>query len=330
MLRRTRFNTPDGEIAAMEFGDPAADLSCLFLHATGFNAMTYQSILAPLGLRARVAALDIRGHGKTTLPASRRLASWHKLRDDVIDWLEHYAPGGVVLGGHSMGGCVALLVAGKRPDLVRGLVLADPVILSPRIYRNLHLIPFVRLTMTRSRMSRNARRRRPSFPSVDAAKESYASKETFKSWREPFLDDYLLDGLERTDDGSLQSANQVWSLACSPQFEAAIFAAQRNRPWGALKKVKKYGIPLTVLRSERDSVMSNACSQRIVERYPAAIVKTIRGTSHFLPMEAPYALREELSGYLSRLFEGFSAETEGPIRRSLDPKEGSRIVRRSS
>ncbi|MEO0884276.1 MAG: alpha/beta hydrolase [Pseudomonadota bacterium] len=326
MLRRTRFNTPDGDIAALEFGDPAADLSCLFIHATGFNAMTYQSILAPLGLRARVAAIDVRGHGNTTLPARRRFASWHKFRDDVIDWLEHYAPGGVVLGGHSMGGCVALLVAGKRPDLVRGLVLADPVILNPRTYRNLHLAPFMQLAMTRSRMARNARRRRPSFPSVDAAKDSYTSKAVFKSWREPFLDDYLLDGLARIDDGPPQGGHQVWSLTCDPRFEAAVFAAQRNRPWGALKKVKKYGIPITILLAERDSVMSNACSHRIIERYPTAIVKTIRGTSHFLPMEAPYALREELSGYLSRLFEGFTAETEGPVRRSLEPKEGTRIA----
>ncbi len=34
-----------------------------------------------------------------------------------------------------MGATVALLVAGKRPDLVRGLALADPVILSHDIYR---------------------------------------------------------------------------------------------------------------------------------------------------------------------------------------------------
>ncbi|MEO1474823.1 MAG: alpha/beta hydrolase [Pseudomonadota bacterium] len=326
MLRRTRFTTPDGDIAALEFGDPAADLSCLFLHATGFNAMTYQSILAPLGLRARVAALDIRGHGHTTLPASQRMGSWHRFRDDVIAWLEHHAPGGVVLGGHSMGGCVALLVAGKRPDLVRGLVLADPVVLSPRIYRNLHAFPPAMLTMARSRMARMARKRRPEFPSVAAAKESYFGRGAFQTWREPFLDDYLLDGLMKSESRSGDGVSATWSLACNPKFEATVFAAQRNRPWGALRKVKKYKIPLTILRAERDSVMSLSCSQSIVERYPAAIVKTIRGTSHFLPMEAPYALREELSGYLSRLFEGFSAETEGPVRRSLDPNQGSRIA----
>lgn len=326
MLRRTRFETPEGEMAALEFGDPVRDLSCLFLHATGFNAMTYQSIMAPLGLRARVAALDLRGHGRSQLPAKTNISSWNRFRDDVIAWIEAHAPQGLVLGGHSMGGCVSLLVAGKRPDLVRGLVLADPVILNPAFYRGSHLIPFSRLTVNGNRLSRLARKRRPSFGSVAEAKASYEGRGAFKTWREPFLDDYLLDGLVRADDNPADSEDQTWSLACRPQMESAVFSAQRNRPWGALNKVRKHRIPLSILRAEKDSVMSVSVGQRILGRYPDAILKTIRGTSHFLPMEAPYALREELSSFLSRIIEGFSAEDEGPVKRSLDPKEGTRLA----
>ena len=94
-----------GELAGIEFGDPIKPYAAVWLHATGFNAMTYQSLLAPLGLRARIAALDMRGHGRSTLPAKpRSLKSWSRFRDDVIEWLEKEAPHGVVLGGHSMGG----------------------------------------------------------------------------------------------------------------------------------------------------------------------------------------------------------------------------------
>ncbi|MEL6322716.1 MAG: alpha/beta hydrolase [Pseudomonadota bacterium] len=326
MLRRIRLEVDGGRMAALEFGDPARELSCLFLHATGFNAMTYQSIMAPLGLRARVAALDLRGHGQTTLPAHPTIASWALFRDDVITWIENYAPKGLVLGGHSLGGCVALLVAGKRPDLVKGLVLADPVILTPQLYRSIHLTPFARLTVARNRLSRLAKKRRPSFPSVAEAKDAYTNRAIFKTWREPFLDDYLLDGLARTDHNPPGQGEQTWSLTCPPTFESAVFAAQRNRPWSALRKVRKAGIPLTVLRGERDSVLSDKVAQRLVDRCPQAAVKTIRGTSHFLPMEAPYALREELSAFIARLIEGFTAADEGPVQRSLDPKEGTRIA----
>lgn len=307
-----------GEMAGIEFGDPIKPYACLWLHATGFNAMTYQSMLAPLGLRTRVAALDLRGHGRTTLPAKPgRLGSWARYRDDVIEWLESEAPSGLVLGGHSMGGCVALMVAAKRPDLVKGLVLADPVILSKRLYFWHHWFPPMVGLINRSGMAQKARKRRAEFSSMGEALDQYTGRAAFKTWREPFLSDYLLDGLDRDDDGDLDNDAQAWRLLCAPKWEAATFGAQRNRPWGAMKKVRKKKIPTLILRPERDSVMTGKTRGKLIQLNPNLIVKTVRGTTHFLPMEAPYAVRDELSAFLARLIEGFSMEEEGPVRRSL-------------
>lgn len=318
MLRRFRHTFENGEFAGLEFGDPIKDFSAVFLHATGFNAMTYQSMLAPLGLRARIGALDLRGHGRSKLKTFPRMASWNRHRDDVIHWLEQHAPQGVVLGGHSMGGCVALLVAGKRPDLVRGLVLADPVILAPKAYRTSHLLPFSHLLLGRRHpLSIGARRRRNGFASLAQAKKTYHGRGAFKTWREPFLDDYLLDALDRTDDNPRDSEDQTWTLLCDPKVEAATYSAQRNRPWKALRRIKKAGIPLTILRAEKASVISEKVGYRILRKYPQAIVKTQRGTTHFLPMEAPYLVRDELSSMISRLIEGFGAGEEGAVKRSL-------------
>ena len=105
-------------MAALEFGNPAGKLAAVWLHATGFNAMTYQSILAPLGLRTKVHAVDLRGHGRSTLPAKPgSMKSWKRHRDDVIAFLDRESPTRpIVLAGQSMGATVALLVAGMRPD----------------------------------------------------------------------------------------------------------------------------------------------------------------------------------------------------------------------
>ena len=308
-------------MAGLEFGDPIRDISAVFLHATGFNAMTYQSILAPLGLRARVAGLDMRGHGKTDLPLKASYGSWRVHRDDVIKWIEANAPKGVVLSGHSMGGCVALMVAGKRPDLVKGLVLADPVILLPRVYRFNFLMPFRRLLSGRISRARGAKRRRSEYASVAEARDSYKGRGAFASWREPFLDDYLLDGLLEDKDAAAKGLSK-WHLACRPAIESATFAAQRNRPWSALNRVRKASIPLTILKAERGSVMRPAVDQLILKRYPQAIIKTVRGTSHFLPMEAPYALRDDLSGFIARLVEGFDIGDDGPVQRTLKKTPG--------
>lgn len=318
-MRRFRHELGEGEIAGVEFGDPVQPFAALWLHATGFNAMTYQSILAPLGLRARVAALDMRGHGRTTLPADpKKMHSWARYRDDVIEWLDRYAPGGLVLGGHSMGGTVSLMVAGKRPDLVKGLVLIDPVILSPRQYFWMHAFPPIGWGIRAGNsLARQARKRRSEFASVADARERYSGRGAFKSWRAPFLDDYLLDGLERTDHGPADSAEQTWSLLCAPRWEAVTFGAQRNRPWSALAKVRRKKIPITILRAETGSVMTDKVVEKLVRKVPALILKRKRGSSHFLPMEAPYDVRDALSSYLSRLFEGFTMAEEGPVRRTL-------------
>lgn len=303
-------------MAALEFGNPADRLAALWLHATGFNAMTYQSILAPLGLRTKVQAVDLRGHGRSTLPAvPRKMKSWKRYRDDVIEFLDREAPTKpIVIGGHSMGATVALMVAGARPEKIAGIVLVDPVIFMPAVYRNRHLWPF---GVAMHPVARKSRKRRAVFGSQKEIIETYTDKETFKSWREPFLFDYLLDAFDRTDGGDIESDEQTWKLLCQPKWEAATFMAQRNRPWGALGKVKKHKIPISVLRPEHGSLLSDKVAARMLRKCPQMVLKERANTSHFLPMEAPYDVRDQLSSYISRLIEGFSDEEHGVVKRSL-------------
>ena len=66
-----------GEMAALDFGPPDRAIDVVFLHANGFNALTYRSILGPLAAGLRVLAIDQRGHGASRLearPEGRR--SW--------------------------------------------------------------------------------------------------------------------------------------------------------------------------------------------------------------------------------------------------------------
>jgi pimeloyl-ACP methyl ester carboxylesterase len=217
-----------------------------------------------------------------------------------------------------MGGCVALLVAGKRPDLVKGLVLVDPVILTRRYYFIKHMLPFLApIIGGGNQMARQARKRRAEFPSMEAARDSYKGKGAFKSWREPFLDDYLMDGLKRVDENPYGSEDQRWRLTCDPAWEAATFNAQRNQPWGALSRVKKLNMPVVILRPEIAPVMTDKVADMILAKYPNLVLKDRPNTSHFHPMEAPYEVRDELSTAIARLIEGFAAGDEGPMRRSL-------------
>jgi pimeloyl-ACP methyl ester carboxylesterase len=69
--------------------------------------------------------LACRGHGASE-PGDPEQFSIATFADDVSQFIAHEAAGPVVLGGISMGAAIALRIAVKRPELVRGLVLARP------------------------------------------------------------------------------------------------------------------------------------------------------------------------------------------------------------
>ena len=47
-FRRLSFDLRDGQMAGIAFGGVNQNPDIVFLHATGFNAYTYRSLLAPL------------------------------------------------------------------------------------------------------------------------------------------------------------------------------------------------------------------------------------------------------------------------------------------
>jgi pimeloyl-ACP methyl ester carboxylesterase len=69
-----------------------------------------------------VLGLDFTGHGDSTLPRGGGYTA-EMLMADVDTVLAHVGP--VTVLGRGLGAYVGLLIAGGRPDLVRGSVLAD-------------------------------------------------------------------------------------------------------------------------------------------------------------------------------------------------------------
>jgi len=69
-----------------------------------------------------VHALDFTGHGRSSVPVGGGYTA-EVLMGDADAALAHLGPATVL--GRGLGAYVALLIAGARPDLVRGAVLAD-------------------------------------------------------------------------------------------------------------------------------------------------------------------------------------------------------------
>lgn len=269
-------------MAGIAFGDASRCPDIVFLHATGFNARTYRALLAPLRDRFHVLAIDFRGHGRTDLPTGRFFyGSWRRHRDDLIALLERHLTKPVTLAGHSMGGTVSLLAAAKRPDLVNGLVLVDPVLMPPGVYSMMEYPGAVMINRMTMPIATKAAGRRRRFRNREAAIRTYTGRGFFKTWPDEMIADYVGDGLIETPKGDVK-------LACSPSFEAATFAAQRNAPWGAVRKAPG---PIVILRAEKNSTMPNASVQRFSALRPDARIATVEAATHALPMERPDRVR---------------------------------------
>lgn len=268
----------DGAVHLIDWGGTGAPI--LFTHANGFNAFTYAPILAPLAGKAHVMAGDLRGHGLTTLPADPAAhTTWTVYPADLIRLLDALGQGPYVLAGHSMGGASSLLVAAARPDLVRALVLFDPVAIDFPEGLDRDQLPLVA----------GARKRRAVFPDFEAARAAYTGRGAFKTWPAETLDAYLKGGLKPDPEG--------WRLACAPDWEAQNF---RLGPPNLRPAIDALECPIALFHAAEGSTTGAPLLDHIRARHPDARIELVPGTTHFLPMERPDLVRAALLEAVSR------------------------------
>ena len=247
-----------------------------FAHATGMNAETYRPILEQLASRYTVRALDLRGHGLTTVPADpRRLRSWSTYVRDLAGVLAGFGQKAILVG-HSMGGAVSADVAALHPSLAAGLLMVDPAVV-PR--RAVPALAIGRVTglMRKLPMAEQAARRRAGWPGREAILKAYTGRGAFKTWGPEFLSAYIEGGTIPQDDGTIR-------LACAPAWEARTFATINLTFWRRLGQIKA---PVSVLYADTHSTLGRRGAATVQKSLPNAVVERVPGSSHFIPMEFP-------------------------------------------
>jgi len=96
----------------------------VFLHYWGGSRRTWSGVIVPLCKRSRCIAVDLRGWGKSDRGAEDY--SLFAQADDVLGVIEALKLREFVLVGHSMGGKIAQILAGRRPGGLKGLALVAP------------------------------------------------------------------------------------------------------------------------------------------------------------------------------------------------------------
>ncbi|MQY83055.1 alpha/beta fold hydrolase, partial [archaeon] len=120
MLVEKTFDTGEALLNYAEGPTSGTPLVCL--HGLTDRWQYFLPILPNLAMRWHTYALDFRGHGGSSRTPPYRYADHVS---DTIAFLEGVVKKRAVIFGSSMGGMISLIVAGRRPDLVKAVIFGD-------------------------------------------------------------------------------------------------------------------------------------------------------------------------------------------------------------
>ncbi len=274
MVVQETFDSPRGTFAYLDWGGdgPTAHIA----HATGFCAGLYSPLAKILSSRLRVVGMDYRGHGMTHAPADpQTLKNWDTFADD-LDLFFGRLGNPVIAMGHSLGAVTSMMLAAKRPDLVKALILIDPTIMTQSLNMALFLAQKLGLTKIFPIVS-GAARRNPIWPDKSTIMKTYSGRAPFNKWSNGFLESYLDHGFEELKDGKVK-------LRCEPAWESRCFA---TCPAGAWKIPSLLKIPVLIIYGAESDVFLEKCARKFKVECPWVKLQKIDGVGHFVPMEKP-------------------------------------------
>ncbi len=213
----------------------------------------------------RVLALEQRGHGRRADEIADLSAN--AFVNDAVECLERRSLEPVVVVGQSFGGHIGFLLAARRPDLVRALVVVEAT------------------------------------PAPDP--EAPAAVRTWlESWPQPFatraqaVEFFGGDSLwARTwADGLVERDGGLWPAFRTEAMVAALNDVSHVAAWDEWSAIR---CPICVVRSADGTNESDY--HRMIELQPAARLVQIEGAGHDLHLDQPVRWRDALEQFLSEL-----------------------------
>ena len=107
----------------LHYEDDGAGPAVLLTHGFGASTGMWQGQVTVFANRYRLIRWDMRGHGGSGCPDDAALYSQPRTVDDIAAILNHLGIDKAVIGGHSLGGFMALAFHARYPERVQALFL---------------------------------------------------------------------------------------------------------------------------------------------------------------------------------------------------------------
>jgi pimeloyl-ACP methyl ester carboxylesterase len=261
----------------------------IFSHANSFPASTYKVLFENLRKRGyTVKAVEKFGHDPQ-YPVSD---NWPHVVQQLLDFakpLVEKAGEPVWLVGHSLGGFLSLMAAARQPELVKGVVLIDSPILGGWRSKALGLAKTTQLVGSIS-PGAVSRRRRNSWPSVEAAFAHFRHKRAFAKWDAQMLLDYVTYGTVEHDGKRV--------LAFDRDIETQLY---NTLPDNLDRLLARHPVkcPVTFIGGS-DSAEMKQVGMGMTEQVTKGRTMMLDG-SHLFPMEKPLATAAAIEAALRNM-----------------------------
>jgi pimeloyl-ACP methyl ester carboxylesterase len=249
------------QLSGLRWGVGAPDL--VLVHGGAQNAHTFDTVALALG--RPLIALDLPGHGHSD-PSPYPASAISSHAEDLARAIEQVTTIPVPLVGMSLGGLTSILVAARRPDLVRALVLID-VTPGVNAEKARHITDFV-----------NGPRTFDSFDELLARTIEHNPTRSVSSLRRGIL------------HNAIEQPDGTWVWRHQRHAPSTLAAPDTGDLWDQLGTL---AIPVALVRGmAAGSVVDDDDEAELLARRPDATVVHVEGAGHSIQGDRPVVLAQ--------------------------------------
>lgn len=251
------------QLSGLRWGLEGPEL--ILVHGGAQNAHTFDTVALALG--RPLVALDLPGHGHSD-PSPYPASAISSHAKDLARAIEQITTAAVPLVGMSLGGLSSILVAARRPDLVKALVLID---ITPGVNADKarHITDFV-----------NGPRTFDSFDELLARTIEHNPTRSVSSLRRGIL------------HNAIEQPDGTWVWRHQRHAPSTLTAPDAGDLWEQLGALE---MPVALIRGmAAGSVVDNDDEAELLARQPNATVVHVEGAGHSIQGDQPVVLAQVL------------------------------------
>lgn len=257
----------------------------VYLHGLGGSATNWTDVGLLLADALDGEAVDLPGFGESD-PAPGRDYRVSTHAEVMARYVEQRGVGSVHLVANSLGGAVAIVLAARRPELVRSLTLVSPAMPDLRPHGRMRMLLGVSAL--------------PGMPRVVGKRMAADPDARMRMVLETVFGDPTVVPPERLEQAIAEAAQHgalPWAMeAFTASLRSLLLSYTATGDRSLWVQARKVVVPSLVIWGDLDRLVSVSLSQRTARALEDARLLVLPGVGHTAHMEAPHIVARALLG----------------------------------